>query len=185
MIMVDSELSQCCGEYSESFPEEFHLRPDSMSNIQYLATCATKRQVTKTPSATQKHSLDELEELCIKIGKNKSNTEASISLEEMVGIIMKYGPEKGQTSAVNPPRKPAESAPADAHKRYRAAVQRRFRRYNPHFHIFFKRVEGKWVPKLGDEEEILRREINRKEFKKEVGCKKARTRKSGKLKTNT
>ena len=65
----------------------------------------------------------------------------------MLELMRTYGSELSDT--VMPPRKT---------KIQKASVIRQFRRWNPNFLEFFQYSGGKWVPKLGKEGELKRRE---------------------------
>lgn len=62
-------------------------------------------------------------------------------------LMRTYGSELSDT--VMPPRKT---------KIQKASVIRQFRRWNPNFLDYFHYSHGKWVPKLGKEGELKRRE---------------------------
>jgi hypothetical protein len=47
----------------------------------------------------------------------------------------------------------------------KASIVRQFRRWNPEFFRFFIHVNGEWVPKMGKEAELRRREEKRMELK--------------------
>jgi hypothetical protein len=50
----------------------------------------------------------------------------------------------------------------------KASIVRQFRRWNPEFFRYFIHVNGEWVPKLGKEMEMRRREEKRKELKRQA-----------------
>jgi hypothetical protein len=52
----------------------------------------------------------------------------------------------------------------------KASIVRQFRRWNPNFLEHFHHVHGKWVPKLGRDGELKRREQARVERRKSGGC---------------
>ena len=70
----------------------------------------------------------------------------------MLELMRTYGSELSDT--VMPPRKT---------KIQKASVIRQFRRWNPNFLEYFQYAGGKWVPKLGKEGELKRREEARKQ----------------------
>jgi len=70
-------------------------------------------------------------------------------------IMNIYGSEVSESSI--PPRKESVQ---------KASVVRQFRRWNPNFFEFFIHKDGKWIPKLGKEGELKRREIARKNARK-------------------
>ena len=67
-------------------------------------------------------------------------------------LMRTYGSEFSDT--VMPPRKT---------KIQKASVIRQFRRWNPNFLEYFHYSHGKWVPKLGKEAELKRREEVRRQ----------------------
>jgi hypothetical protein len=70
----------------------------------------------------------------------------------MIELMQVFGSEVSDTAM--PPRKSCVQ---------KASVIRQFRRWNPNFSEFFEYRNGRWVPKLGKEEEIKRRERSRRE----------------------
>ena len=50
----------------------------------------------------------------------------------------------------------------------KASIVRQFRRWNPEFFRYFIHVNGEWVPKMGKEVELRRREEKRKELKRQA-----------------
>jgi hypothetical protein len=70
----------------------------------------------------------------------------------MIELMQIYGSEVSDTAM--PPRKSCVQ---------KASVIRQFRRWNPNFSDFFEYRNGRWVPKLGKEAEIKRREHSRRE----------------------
>lgn len=70
----------------------------------------------------------------------------------MLELMRTYGSELSDT--VMPPRKT---------KIQKASVIRQFRRWNPNFLEYFQYAGGKWVPKLGKEGELKRREEARRQ----------------------
>ena len=67
-------------------------------------------------------------------------------------LMRTYGSELSDT--VMPPRKT---------KIQKASVIRQFRRWNPNFLEYFHYSHGKWMPKLGKESELKRREEVRRQ----------------------
>lgn len=53
----------------------------------------------------------------------------------------------------------------------KASVVRQFRRWNPNFLEWFEHVNGQWVPKLGREGELKRRQQARQEIAAARRCK--------------
>ena len=70
----------------------------------------------------------------------------------MIELMQIYGSEI--SDATLPPRKNCIQ---------KASVVRQFRRWNPNFLEYFEHVNGRWIPKLGREGEIKRRELSRRE----------------------
>jgi hypothetical protein len=70
----------------------------------------------------------------------------------MLSIMREYGSEISDTAM--PPRKNYVQ---------KASVVRQFRRWNPNFFEWFEHKHGAWVPKLGKQGELQRREHARKE----------------------
>jgi hypothetical protein len=70
----------------------------------------------------------------------------------MLSIMREYGSEVSDMAM--PPRKAYVQ---------KASVVRQFRRWNPHFLEWFEHVNGRWVPKLGREGELRRRQQARQE----------------------
>eukprot|EP00977_Amphora_coffeiformis_P016259 scaffold4976_cov161-Amphora_coffeaeformis.AAC.5 len=77
---------------------------------------------------------------------------SQIPIEDMMDLMRTYGSEFSDT--VMPPRKT---------KIQKASVIRQFRRWNPNFLEYFHYIHGKWVPKLGKEGELKRREEVRRQ----------------------
>mmetsp|Transcript_10686 Transcript_10686/g.29487 ORF Transcript_10686/g.29487 Transcript_10686/m.29487 type:complete len:80 (-) Transcript_10686:1648-1887(-) len=50
----------------------------------------------------------------------------------------------------------------------KASIIRQFRRWNPEFFRFFVHVNGQWVPRLGKEGELRRREEKRRMIKDQL-----------------
>lgn len=59
--------------------------------------------------------------------------------------------------------------PARKTKIQKASVIRQFRRWNPNFLEYFQYSAGKWVPKLGKQGELKRREEARKQRRTAAG----------------
>lgn len=82
----------------------------------------------------------------------------------MIQLMHEYGSEVSDTAM--PPRKTCV---------LKASVVRQFRRWNPNFLQYFEFSNGKWIPKLGRDAELVRREKSRQEAslvkKKSTGCK--------------
>jgi hypothetical protein len=70
----------------------------------------------------------------------------------MLAIMREYGSEVSDMAM--PPRKSYVQ---------KASVVRQFRRWNPHFLEWFEHVNGRWVPKLGKDGELRRRQQARQE----------------------
>ena len=70
----------------------------------------------------------------------------------MLHLMRTYGSEVSDMAM--PPRKSCVQ---------KASVVRQFRRWNPHFLDWFEHVNGQWVPKLGREGELKRRQQARQE----------------------
>jgi hypothetical protein len=70
----------------------------------------------------------------------------------MLSIMREYGSEVSDMAM--PPRKTYVQ---------KASVVRQFRRWNPHFLEWFEHVNGRWVPKLGRDGELRRRQQARQE----------------------
>ena len=81
-----------------------------------------------------------------------------VRCRDMLELMRTYGSELSDT--VMPPRKT---------KIQKASVIRQFRRWNPNFLDYFQYAAGKWVPKLGKEGELKRREEARKQRRMAAG----------------
>lgn len=76
----------------------------------------------------------------------------------MICIMQEYGSEVSNQTL--PKRK------SDIKK---ASIVRQFRRWNPEFFQYFIHVKGEWLPKLGKEGELRRREEKRRIVKELQG----------------
>ena len=77
----------------------------------------------------------------------------------MLDLMRTYGSEVSDTVA-----------PARKTKIQKASVIRQFRRWNPNFLDYFHYVGGRWVPKLGKEGELKRRQEARKQRRVATGA---------------
>ena len=69
----------------------------------------------------------------------------------MLDLMQEYGSEVSDTAM--PPRRSCVQ---------KASVVRQFRRWNPNFFEYFHHRNGRWIPKLGKESELRRREHARR-----------------------
>jgi len=100
----------------------------------------------------------EVRELDLKVKELRQFPAGKISqipMADMLEIMQIYGSEVSDT--VMPPRK------LNIQK---ASVIRQFRRWNPNFLKFFYFKDGKWMPKLGRDGELARRQQTRKKGQK-------------------
>ena len=102
-------------------------------------------------------------EFCFKLFGINSTSNGSffvfiVRFRDMLELMRTYGSELSDT--VMPPRKT---------KIQKASVIRQFRRWNPNFLEYFQYAGGKWVPKLGKEGELKRREEARKQRRMVAG----------------
>lgn len=74
------------------------------------------------------------------------------SFRDMLTLMRTYGSEVSDMAM--PPRKSYVQ---------KASVVRQFRRWNPNFLEWFEHVNGQWVPKLGRDGELQRRQMARQQ----------------------
>lgn len=92
-------------------------------------------------------------------GRKQLTISVSLSLSllrsDMISIMQEYGSEVSDQLTMSAPRKSIK----------KSSVIRQFRRWNPEFFTYFVHVNGKWVPKLGKEGELRRRNEKRTQIK--------------------
>lgn len=99
-----------------------------------------------------------LENKIIELRQLPTGKVSHIPIDDMIKIMEEYGSEVSDQTL--PMRKSSIK---------KTSIIRQFRRWNPTFFNFFMHGNGQWVPKLGKEGELKRREEKRRFMKKHQG----------------
>lgn len=102
--------------------------------------------------------LNHLENQIIELRQLPTGKVSHIPIDDMVKIMEEYGSEVSD-----------QTLPMRKEHIKKTSIIRQFRRWNPTFFNYFVHANGEWVPKLGKEGELRRREEKRKMMKKQQG----------------
>jgi hypothetical protein len=102
--------------------------------------------------------VNHLENKIIELRQLPTGKVSHIPIDDMVKIMLDYGSEVSD-----------QTLPMRKEHIKKTSIIRQFRRWNPTFFNYFVHANGEWVPKLGKEGELRRREEKRKMMKKRQG----------------